>query len=477
MGGYHLVWPRDLCETGGALLACGADSHVRSILRYLRATQEADGSWPQNFWLDGLPFWRGLQLDECAFPMLLLDTAWRSGALRLQDLPPYWPMVRKAAAFVILNGPRTRQDRWEENAGYTPFTLAVAVASLLAAAEIAEALDIEAAPALFRDTADAWNEQIEDWVYVRDTPLARQTGVAGYYIRIAPESPETEGPDLHGQVQVRNHEIGTCAISADALVSTDALALVRFGLRAPNDPRVLDTVAVIDKVLKVDLPQGRGWHRYNFDGYGEKTDGRPFDGVGVGRVWPLLAGERAHYALAAGRRAEAEALLATIEAQTSSGGLMPEQVWDGPPIPARELAPGEPSGSAMPLVWAHAEYVKLLRSLADGAVFDMPPHTVRRYLHEKRQARCRPWREDCPVAKIPAGRVLRLDLAEPAVVLYTRDDWATQVKAETKDTGFGLFVAEIETEGMAAGRRVVFTWRNSSTGAWRGANFEVAVTA
>ena len=477
MGGYHLVWPRDLCETGGALLACGADSHVRSILRYLRATQEADGSWPQNFWLDGLPFWRGLQLDECAFPMLLLDTAWRSGALRLQDLPPYWPMVRKAAAFVILNGPRTRQDRWEENAGYTPFTLAVAVASLLAAAEIAEALDIEAAPALFRDTADAWNEQIEDWVYVRDTPLARQTGVAGYYIRIAPKSPETEGPDLHGQVQVRNHEIGTCAISADALVSTDALALVRFGLRAPNDPRVLDTVAVIDKVLKVDLPQGRGWHRYNFDGYGEKTDGRPFDGVGVGRVWPLLAGERAHYALAAGRRAEAEALLATIEAQTSSGGLMPEQVWDGPPIPARELAPGEPSGSAMPLVWAHAEYVKLLRSLADGAVFDMPPHTVRRYLHEKRLARCRPWREDCPVAKIPAGRVLRLDLAEPAVVLYTRDDWATQVKAETKDTGFGLFVAEIETEGMAPGRRVVFTWRNSSTGAWRGVNFEVAVTA
>ena len=210
-------------------------------------------------------------------------------------------------------------------------------------------------------------------------------GVAGYYIRIAPESPLTDGPDLHGQVQVRNHEAGTGSISADALVSTDALALVRFGLRAPDDPRILDTVEVIDKVLKVDLPQGPGWRRYNLDGYGEKEDGRPFDGVGIGRVWPLLAGERAHYALAAGRRAEAEALLATIEAQTSPGGLIPEQVWDGPPIPARELAPGQPSGSAMPLVWAHAEYVKLLRSLADGAVFDMPPHTVRRYVRGKQQ--------------------------------------------------------------------------------------------
>ncbi len=475
LGGYHLVWPRDLCETGGALLACGGDSHVRRILRYLRATQESDGSWQQNFWLDGTPFWRGLQLDECAFPVLLLDMAWRSGALRFPDLPPYWPMVRKAAAFVMLNGPRTRQDRWEENAGYTPFTLAVAVASLLAAAEIAEALEVEAAPALFRDTADAWNEQIEDWVYVRDTPLARESGVAGYYIRIAPEAGGDGGPDPHGQVPVRNHEAGDCVVSADALVSTDALALVRFGLRAPNDPRILDTVAVIDKVLKVDLPQGPGWHRYNFDGYGEKADGRPFDGVGVGRVWPLLAGERAHYALAAGRRVEAEALLATIEAQTSSGGLMPEQVWDGPPIPSRELAPGAPSGSAMPLVWAHAEYVKLLRSLTDGAVFDMPPHTTRRYLHGGHQARCRPWREDAPVAAIPAGRVLRLDFAQPTMVLYTRDDWGTQADAKTKDTGLGLFVAEIGTEGMTAGQRIVFTWRDAGTGAWRGRNFEVAI--
>ena len=477
MGGYHLIWPRDLCETAGGLLACGAHSEVRQILRYLRATQEGDGSWRQNYWLDGAPYWGGVQLDECAFPMLLLDMARREGALGLPDLQQFWPMVERAAGFVLRTGPRTKQDRWEENAGYTPFTLAVAIAALLAAAEIAEACDIEALPALLRDTADAWNEQIEDWIYVEDTPLTREAGVPGYYIRVAPESPAKGGPDVHGLIQVRNHEAGSGAIAANELISTDAIALVRFGLRAPDDPRMLSTIAVIDRLLKVELPQGPGWHRYNLDGYGEKADGSPFDGVGIGRAWPLLAGERAHYALAAGRRGEAEALLATIEAQTSPGGLIPEQVWDAAPIPERDLQPGKPTGSAMPLVWAHAEYVKLLRSLADGRVFDMPPQTARRYLGKTRSARCRPWREDCPTAGVLSGQNLRLDLAAESIVRYTRDDWKTQADVATSATALGLHVAELPTAGMAVGDKLVFTWRRKADGVWRGQNFEARVLA
>jgi glucoamylase len=477
MGGYHLVWPRDLCETAGALLACGAHSEVRRILRYLRATQEGDGSWRQNYWLDGATYWGGVQLDECAFPVLLLDMARREGVLGLPDLQPFWPMVKRAAGFVLRTGPRTKQDRWEENAGYTPFTLAVAIAALLSAAEIAEACDVEELPALFRDTADAWNEQVEDWIYVKDTPLAGEAGVPGYYIRVAPESPVMGRPDVHGLIQVRNHEAGSGAIAADELISTDAIALVRFGLRAPDDPRVLSTIAVIDRLLKVELPQGPGWRRYNLDGYGEKADGSPFDGVGIGRVWPLLAGERAHYALAAGKREEAEALLATIEAQTSPGGLIPEQVWDAAPIPDRELAPGKPTGSAMPLVWAHAEYVKLLRSLADGRVFDMPPHTVRRYLAKKRTARCRPWREDCPAASVLTGQTLRVDLPDESIVRYTRDDWKTQADVATSDTGLGLHVAELPTAGIEPGRKLVFTWRRKADEIWRGQNFEARVVA
>jgi glucoamylase len=257
LGGYHLVWPRDLCETAGAFLACGAFGPVRRILRYLRATQEAQGSWSQNCWLDGTPYWAGMQLDECAFPLLLLDMALREGAIKLPDIRPYWPMVKAAAGFVLRNGPRTRQDRWEENGGFTPFTLAVAIAGLLGAAEIAQMLEEHKLAELFRDTADAWNEQIEDWVYVTGGSLDKQLGVAGHYIRIAPVNPETGAPDVHAKVQVRNHEVGAGVIEADALVSTDALALVRFGLRAADDPRVLDTIKSSTSSSRSSFRKGR----------------------------------------------------------------------------------------------------------------------------------------------------------------------------------------------------------------------------
>ena len=250
LGGYHLVWPRDLAQTAGAFLACGAHDEVLRVVRYLRAIQEDDGSWPQNCWLDGTPYWHGIQLDECAFPMLLLDMAWREGAIARPVLPAYWPMVARAAGFVIRHGPRTGQDRWEENAGYTPFTLAVQVAALLAAADLAVVCEIDGVADFLRDTADAWNEQIEDWVYVTDTRLAREVGVSGYYVRIAPEVPGEARAELDGLVEVRNRFAGTSSFEADELVSTDALALVRFGLRAADDPRITDTVKVIDHVLR-----------------------------------------------------------------------------------------------------------------------------------------------------------------------------------------------------------------------------------
>jgi glucoamylase len=477
LGGYHLVWPRDLAQTAGAFLACGANQEVLRVVRYLRAVQEEDGSWPQNCWLDGTPYWTGVQLDECAFPMLLLDTALREGAMPRPALNAYWPMVARAAGFVILHGPRTGQDRWEENAGYTPFTLAVQVAALLAAADVAEICDVDSVADFLRDTADAWNEQIEDWIYVTDTRLAREVGVSGYYVRIAPEVPGEARAEIRGMVEVRNRFGQASHLAADELISTDALALVRFGLRAPDDPRITDTVKVIDHVLLVDLPYGPGWRRYNGDGYGEHEDGRPYDGTGVGRPWPLLAGERAHYELAAGRRDEAQRLLAVMEAGASPGKLLPEQVWDGPPIPERELFPGKPSGSAMPLVWAHAEHIKLLRSLADNAVFDRPPHPVRRYLRERRVARVRPWRPDWRTPAIPAGRALRLDLSEPAVVHWSMNDWQTRHDTQTCDTGLGIHTAEIPTEGCVPGRIIVFTWMNLASGEWIGQDYTVTISA
>ena len=129
----------------------------------------------------------------------------------------------------------------------------------------------------------------------------------------------------------------------------------------------------------------------------------------------------------------------------------------------------------MPLVWAHAEHMKLLRSLSDGKVFDMPAHTKRRYLEDKQQARCRPWRPDCQVAALPVGRALRLDLPEPSIVRFTRDGWATYEEAATRDTALGLHVADIATTDMVDGKSLIFTWRNAATGAWQGVNHEVRV--
>jgi glucoamylase len=469
LGGYHLVWPRDLVQTAGALLACGAHDEVRRVARYLRAIQEPDGSWPQNCWLDGTAYWRGMQLDECALPILLLDLAWREGSLPRPALRAYLTMALRAAGFVVRHGPITGQDRWEENAGYTPFTLAAQIAALLAAADLAEFADLPDTAAFLRDTADAWNEQIEDWIYVSDTALSRNVGVTGYYVRIASPIAGESLADTRGQIEVRNRSIGESRIAADELISTDALALVRFGLRAANDPRILDTVHVIDHVLRADLPTGPGWRRYNGDGYGEHADGSPFDGTGIGRVWPLLAGERAHYALLAGKRAEAEQLLAAMETNASPGMLIPEQAWDADPIPALELFPGEASGSAMPLVWAHAEHIKLLRSLADGAVFDLPPQPVRRYQRRPQAARCRPWRPDWRASSVPADRVLRIDLPTPSVVRWSADNWVSTQEVATSDTGLGVHAADIPA-GIG---EVVFTWRQTSPERWAGQDFRV----
>ena len=80
LGGYHLVWPRDLVETAGGFIAMGAHEHVRRVLRYLQVTQEADGHWSQNMWLDGTPYWHGIQMDETALPILLVDLAARQAS-------------------------------------------------------------------------------------------------------------------------------------------------------------------------------------------------------------------------------------------------------------------------------------------------------------------------------------------------------------------------------------------------------------
>jgi glucoamylase len=474
LGGYHLIWPRDLVESAGGLLAAGASDEALRVLNYLEATQEADGHWPQNMWLDGRPYWNGLQMDETAFPILLVDLMRREAPRSFDTSSRWWPMIRKAASFIAGSGPVTQQDRWEEDGGYSPFTLAAEISALLVAADLARSMNLPGPAEFLSQMADTWNDNVERWTYAVNTDLARQIGVEGYYVRIAPPDGDGAASPLQGYVPIKNRATMD-NVPAVEIVSPDALALVRFGLRRPDDPRILNTVKVIDALLRVKLPSGPNWYRYNGDGYGEHADGSPFDGSGIGRPWPLLAGERAHYELAAGRPASAETLLGVMESSTGLSRLIPEQVWDSKDDPERELFAGKGSGSACPLVWAHAEYIKLRRSLLDGKIFDQPPQTVERYLVRKKSSEYFNWRFNNKPRTMPRGKKLRLLLTEPAMVHWSFDNWQTTHDSDSEESGWQLEHLDLATESLAVGREIIFTfyWRTSAR--WEGRNFSVTV--
>lgn len=473
LGGYHLIWPRDLVEVAGGMLAAGATEEAVNVIHYLHAIQEEDGHWPQNCWIDGTPYWDGVQMDETALPILLVDMVWRAGALSAIELEALWPMVRSAAAYIVCNGPVTRQDRWEEDGGYSPFTLATEVAALLAAADFAESAGAPDEAHYLRETADTWNDCIEQWTFAGDTALARTHGVEGYYVRVtSPDCADATSP-MNGFVPIKNRPPEEGYVQAGNVVSPDALALVRFGLRAPDDPRIQSTIRVIDALLKVDLPSGPCWHRYNDDGYGEHADGRSFDGTGIGRAWPLLTGERAHFELAAGNREQAARLLDALEGFASDGKLIPEQVWDTEDIPELGLIRGRPSGSAMPLAWAHAEHVKLLRSLADGRVFDMPFQTQERYLKQGITSPRRSWRANHKCHRMPSGKLARIEVQAAAMVRWSLDNWQSFTDTPTKDSKLGMYIVDLPTAECAFGQTLLFTFHWLDADKWEGQDFQI----
>jgi glucoamylase len=473
LGGYHLVWPRDMVETAGGLLAAGAHEDARRALLYLQATQQVDGHWPQNMWLDGSPYWNGIQMDETALPILLVDLARREKALSPADVIRFWPMVRRAAGYLVRSGPVSPEDRWEEDPGYSPFTVGAEIAALLAAADLADLSDEASVAGYLRETADVWHGCIDRWMYASGTDWCNRFGVDGYYVRIAPKGMGT--PLRQKDVRIKNVAAGEDTRDAGHLVSPDALALVRFGLRAADDPRMRDTVKVVDALLKVETPSGSTWHRYNDDGYGEHEDGAPFDGTGIGRGWPLLTGERAHYELAAGHIDAARRLMAMMEAFANEGGLISEQVWGAADMPERELYAGRPSGSAMPLVWAHAEYLKLRRSLRDGRLFDLPPQAVRRYLVEKAVSPRLVWRFNHRIRSLPAGKTLRIETLAAARIHWSADDWSNVQDLSSHDTGLGVHFTDLPTQALAVGRRITFTFHWLEADRWEGADFDVLI--
>jgi len=352
LGGYHLVWPRDLVETSWGFLALHAKEDALHVVNYLASTQEADGRWPQNMWLDGKPYWMGLQMDQVSLPLLIMNSCYHYGLLDESRLMRYWENIRLATEFILTNGPFTEQDRWEIQPGISIFTIATEIAALLAAAEFAEVFHEFELAKYCREIADFWNENIEAWMYTTDTALSKKYNVEGYYVRINPtEIPIDENKGVC--ISLTYQQGKKRPYPAVDIISVDALALVRFGLREPGNPYILNTLKLIDGELKVETPNGPCWHRFTNDAYGEDEDGNPFYETGKGRAWPLLTGERAHYEVAAGNMKKAIKLLQAMDA-FAYHGMLPEQIWDTRDIPGKDLCFGKYTGSAMPLPPARA---------------------------------------------------------------------------------------------------------------------------
>jgi len=442
-GGYHLVWTRDAVEAALALVAVGKADDALRVLAYLIGTQAEDGSWAQNYYPSGRGYWKGNQLDEVALPALLAAKLMAIGALPVSE--PVADMIRRAIFYIVRYGPMTDQDRWEENAGASPFTLSFTLAAMVGLAPFFGPEEGDYLLAL----ADCWNERIEGWTYVAGGPLAAAHGVDGYYVRLGPP-PEAGG--LAGTVPIRNRVDGVTP--AAEIVGLEFLHLVRTGLRRPDDPRIVATLKLADALLGVETPSGPCYRRYNGDGYGEHEDGSAYDGTGIGRLWPLLVGERGHYELLAG--GSVWPWLAAMERMTGPGGLIPEQIWDAAPIPERGLVPGKPSGSAMPLVWAHAEFLKLMAAEASRRPVELLDAVVTRWGREPPQAGTWFWRAASRFTEMPGGRRLVVEHGAPFQLAVTRDGEAAPDRASAPGP-FGLHAVGFEATDLAGTGQLTFT--------------------
>jgi glucoamylase len=468
-GGYHLVWGRDCVETAMALFSLGRFDQVRDILCYLASCQRADGSWTQNWFPDGEPFWTGVQLDETALPVVLAAKMEEVGQLgNIRNVIRY--MVCNAIRFLVSAGPVSPQDRWEENPGISPYTLAATIAALRGASALDFLTPLDSR--LASSVANDWTSRIDDWLYVGGTELDIRYGTSGHYVRLNPSLNDAR----RGTVQIRNRD--AVVRNTGDVVGMEFLALVRFGLRAANDPRIVDTLTICEGELGITIGEHRHYHRYEADGYGEHDDGSPFDGTGIGRAWPLLTAERAIQAVLSGE--DERLYVASILASRTKGGMIPEQVWDRDAIDAYELHPGLPSGSAAPLVWAHSELLKIVAAKKTGRAMErlgcMVPDSFP--LSNSTTLSMTPtaahWRSDVPIAVLAPGKKLLIE-AERAFTLHLgMNGWNEITDMASEPIGLGRFGVMLHLQPNW--ESIQFT-RHWPDGTWEGQDHNIGTSS
>jgi glucoamylase len=363
VSGYHGVWARDLYHVATAFDAMGDRATANRLLDYLfRVQQKRDGSFPQNSWVDGRPIGNGLQMDQVGLPLVLAYQLGRT------DRATWRKHIKPAADFILRRGPRTDQDRWEEKPGYSPSTIAAQIAGLVCAAEIARINGDRSSANAYLETADKWAANVERWTVTGSGFTSR-----GYYLRITENEDPNDGAKM---------EINSSSLKADERKIVDAgfLELVRLGIKAPSDVLVVETLKLIDQLIKVQTPVGEAFYRYNHDAYGETPDGGNYDGRnGVGRLWTLLTGERGEYEIAAGDLASARKRLDTMAGFANDGLMLPEQVWDLKKAPNASFRFGAGTGSATPLAWSMAQFIRLAINIERGRNVETPGIVWQRY--------------------------------------------------------------------------------------------------
>lgn len=366
VGGYHLVWARDLYEVASGLMAAGDRDAADRALTYLYTVQqEPDGRFPQNSWLDGKPYWTALQMDEMSYPMIL---AWQLGRT---DADMWKKHVRPEAEFVIAHGPMTQQERWEEVPGYSPSTIAAEIAGLVCASDIARKNGASDDADRYMRTADDWAAHIEAWLVTTTGHLGKGAGAPGYYIRIDNNTDPNDGY----QLDVRN---GGGVWDERDVVDAGFLEFVRLGIRPANDPIIQHSVEIVDAAIRVETPNGPAFYRYSHDGYGETYFGGPWQSEGIGRIWPIFTGERGEYEIAAGR--DATPYLMAMLHFANQGGMIPEQVWDQAEPTRAGFVFGRGTGSATPLAWSMAEFLRLVVCAEEKRIVETPSIVAEHFL-------------------------------------------------------------------------------------------------
>ena len=407
--GMGLVRPRDLGAAFHAYMALDAREDALRLLSYLMASQEPGGYWTHTMHPGGTPVNRAVPLDQVAQVILLVDACRRSCLFTPAKMNRYWEIVLKALSYLIANGPSSPMDRWGGPAGISPYSLTLEIAALLAAADMAEEKQEPGMATYCRKTADYLYENIDAWTFIDGA--YRSTG---------------EGGGL----------------------STDALILVRYGLRKADDPRIQDSIRAIDAQLRVDTPHGPSWKRFPLDN----------------GAWPLLTAERALYEVSAGNRENAESLRTTLEA-FATNGFFPEQFWG---------TGADPAGALIPLAWTHAEYILLCCALKENRIVDAPRFTRERYLAKTTTSPFLVWRFNFPCTRLPKGKKLRIEVKNAALIHWTDDNWSTKQHILTRDTRLGIHVAEI-TPREDAGGPLTFTFLWLDSEKWENKNYSVAL--